>query len=75
MQQDYLTPEEAAERKGVSRQSVYTAIRRGKLPSVRMLGRLAVRREDVDAMEFAPPNGQRRGMKLGPRKQKGDDTE
>lgn len=65
---EYITPEQAAERAGVSRQSIYTAIRRGKLKSEKILGRVAVLPADVDACDFAPPNGQRAGIKLGPHK-------
>lgn len=65
---DYITPEEAAHRAGVSRQAIYMAIQRGKLKSEKILGRVAVRPTDVDACEFAPPNGHRAGVKLGPRK-------
>lgn len=47
----YLTPAEAAERKGVARSAIYKAIREGRLPSEQMLGRVAVKVTDLDAYE------------------------
>ena len=46
---DYLTPKQAAERKGVALPTIYKAIERGLLPSVRVLDRVALRVADVDA--------------------------
>ena len=40
---DYLTPKQAAEHKGVSVPTIYKAIERGVLPSERVLDRVAVR--------------------------------
>lgn len=48
---DYLTPRQAAERKGVSVPTIYKAIERGALPSVRVLDRVALRPADVEAYE------------------------
>ncbi len=48
---DYLTPKQAAERKGVSVPTIYKAIERGVLPSERVLDRVAVRIADVDAYQ------------------------
>lgn len=45
--QQYLTPDEAARLKGVSRTTIYSAIADGRLPHTRMLGRLALRKADV----------------------------
>jgi excisionase family DNA binding protein len=47
----YLTPREAAERKGVAVASIYKAIERGQIPSVRVLGRVALRVGDVEAYQ------------------------
>lgn len=45
----FLTPGEAAKLKGVSRTTIYSAIATGRLPHVRLLGRLALREADVVA--------------------------
>lgn len=42
-----LTPGQAADLKGVSRPTIYSAIAQGRLPHVRVLGRLALREADV----------------------------
>lgn len=47
--EDYLTPKQAAERKGVAVPTIYKAIERGQLPSVRILDRVALRVADVEA--------------------------
>ena len=48
---ELLTPTQAAQRKGVSRPTIYSAIADGRLPGVRVLGRLALRESDVVAWE------------------------
>ncbi len=48
---ELLTPEEVAALKGVSRQTVYTALRRGTLAGVTVLNRRAIRRQDAQAWE------------------------
>ena len=69
---DYFTPKQAAERKGVSVQTVYKAIERGALPSVRVLDRVALRPADVDAYQPGSYGGikrtvRRRGPGRGPK--------
>ena len=52
---DYLTPRQAAERKGVPTATIYKAIARGTLPAVRLLSRLALprgRRGDVPSRQL-----------------------
>ena len=48
---EYLTPKEAAERKGVALASIYKAIERGALPSERVLERVVIPILAVDAYE------------------------
>jgi len=43
----FLTPDEAAKLKGVSRTAIYSAIAQGRLSHTRVLGRLALREADV----------------------------
>lgn len=56
-----ITPQEAAKLKNVSRPAIYSAIAEGRLPSVRVLGRIGVREADVLAYQpvksQARPNG------------------
>lgn len=69
MQQDLLTPEEAAKLKGVTKALIYAAIADGRLPHVRVLGRLGLRKEDVLAWElkgYAGRPGPKAGYTRGP---------
>lgn len=59
---DYLTVAQAAERRGVSRQTIYSAIRRGRLSSTQILGKPALRPGDVDALVIFPQNKDRQGQ-------------
>jgi len=61
--EEYLTPKQAAERKGVSLTAIYSAIARGKLPSVRVLDRIALRVADVDSYEPGSYAGVERTVK------------
>jgi len=45
----FLSPDEIAQRVGLSRRAVYDAIRRGELRAMRLCGRLRIRGEDFDA--------------------------
>ena len=64
---EYLTPRQAAERKGVSVPTIYKAIERGVLPSERVLDRVAVRIADVDAYQPGSYGGIKRTVrKRGP---------
>ncbi len=49
MEEDLLTIRQAARELGIHRQTVYQAIRRGNLPAVEVLDRVAVRRADIEA--------------------------
>jgi excisionase family DNA binding protein len=49
MEKQLLTPLEAAILKGVSRAAIYTAIKEGRLPHTRILGRIALKKSDVAA--------------------------
>ncbi len=60
---DYLTPKQAAERKGVSVPTIYKAIERGVLPSERVLGRVAVRLTDVDTYQPGSYGGIKRTVR------------
>ena len=57
---EYLTPRQAAEQKGVSVQTIYKAIERGLLPSVRVLDRVALRVADVEAYKPGSYGGVKR---------------
>ena len=64
---DYITPKQAAELKGVSVPTIYKAIERGRLPSVRVLDRVALRIADVDAYRPGSYGGiQRTVIRRGP---------
>jgi excisionase family DNA binding protein len=63
----YLTPRQAAERKGVAVPTIYKAIERGQLPAVRLLNRVALRVTDVDAYQPGSYGGvQRAAKRRGP---------
>ncbi len=47
MDDDLLTPAEAAKFKGVSKTAIYSAIAEGRLKHIRVLGRLAVKKEHL----------------------------
>ncbi|MBV9467681.1 MAG: helix-turn-helix domain-containing protein [Abitibacteriaceae bacterium] len=51
MAQKLLTPQEAATLKGVTRSAIYKAIAEGRLPHTRILGRVAIREDDVQVWE------------------------
>jgi excisionase family DNA binding protein len=52
-----LTPPQVAKRRGCARGTVYRAILQGRLPSVRVLGRLGVWQRDADAWPLATWGG------------------
>lgn len=66
--EELLSITQAADRKGVKRQTIFIAIKTGRLPATRIGNAWVMRPGDVDALEVAPPNGQRSGVRLGPRK-------
>ncbi len=59
-----LTPAEVAALKGVTRASVYAAIKEERLPATRLLGRVAVR--DKDAAAWTPAPGRKPGTPHSP---------
>jgi excisionase family DNA binding protein len=46
---DILTPQGAADLRGVSKDGVYKAIRRGKIPPIIIGGRIFVERQEIEA--------------------------
>jgi len=60
---EYLTPRQAAERKGVSVPTIYKAIERGVLPSERVLDRVALRVADVEAYQPGSYGGIKRTVR------------
>jgi excisionase family DNA binding protein len=64
MADDWLTAAEAAQIKGVTRSAVYKAIAQQKLPTERVLGRLALRRSAVDAWKPKERTGRRKGTRM-----------
>lgn len=56
---EYLTPQEAAAKKGVALASIYKAIERGQMPSERVFGRVVLRVSDVEA--YTPGTYTRQG--------------
>src|SRR5260370_329417 len=68
VEQEFMSVKEAAGLLGVHKQAVYIAIRENRLPSVRILGNLVVRREDVRAYqqrtaEVGPQGGRPRKLR------------
>ncbi|MBV9471126.1 MAG: helix-turn-helix domain-containing protein [Abitibacteriaceae bacterium] len=64
MSEKFLTPGEAANLKGVSRTTIYSAIATGRLPQVRLLGRLALREADVLAWQPFEARGRPPGIPI-----------
>lgn len=50
--EEFVSVQEAAQRKGVSVSAIYRAIREGRLSATLILGRKALRVADVDAFDF-----------------------
>ena len=72
---EYLTPRQAAERRGVSVSTIYRAIERGEIPALRLLSRLALRAADVDAYQPGSYNGiQRATRRRGPGRSRKTET-
>ena len=61
-QDTFLTPDQAALAKGVSRTAIYSAIAEGRLPSQRILNRLAIRKTDLESWIPAPHSGRPKGI-------------
>ena len=64
MKPKLLTAVEAANLKGVSREAIYGAIREGRLPHRKVLGRIAVLEADVLVWVPTPYAGRRKGSRL-----------
>jgi excisionase family DNA binding protein len=62
--QDYLTVAQAAARRGVSRQTIYSAIYSGRLVADSVLGKHALRPADVDALVIYPRSQERKGVAM-----------
>lgn len=51
--EQYISAQEAATRKGVAVPTIYAAVRRGEIPAYRFMGRVALLPADVDAFQPA----------------------
>lgn len=72
----YITAKEAAERKDVTVTAIYKAVERGQLPCQRILGRIVLRLEDVDAYEPGSYAGKVRSVRRrGPGRSGGAGTD
>ena len=58
----FITPDEAAGLKGVSRAAIYAAISERRLHAVKVLKRLALRKSEVLAWAPMPHSGRRKGF-------------
>ena len=61
MNDDYLSVPQVAQLKGVSRSAVYKAVQEARLPSVRLVGRPAIKRSDAVAWVPGTRTGRRQG--------------
>jgi len=64
MVDDWLTAAEAAQLKGVTRSAVYKAMKQNKLQAERVLGRLALRRSEVEAWKPKERTGRPKGTRM-----------
>ena len=64
MSDTYITPDQAAKLKCVSRFAIYLAIQEGRLPSTRILKRLALKKSDVMAWTPKPHSGRPKGFTI-----------
>jgi excisionase family DNA binding protein len=55
MSSDFISVNEAAEIKGVTRQRILQYINDGRLPAQKFADVYMIRREDLDAVELKPP--------------------
>lgn len=66
---EFLTTKDAAQLKGVSIATIYKAIEEKRLPSTRVLGRIAIKPADLEAYEPGSYGGVERTRKRrGPKK-------
>lgn len=64
MADNWLTAAEAAQLKGVTRSAVYKAMQQQKLQAERVLGRLALRRAEVEVWKPKERTGRRKGTPM-----------
>jgi excisionase family DNA binding protein len=64
MADDWLTAAEAAQLKGVTRSAVYKAIAQKNLLAERVLGRLALRRAELEVWKPKERRGRRKGTRM-----------
>ena len=64
--QELISVSEAATLKSVTRSAIYTAIREGRLPHVRVVGHYALHKADVLAWTPQPSKGRQKGVPLKP---------
>ena len=62
--EDLVTIAQAAKMKGVSRSAIYLAIAEGRLPRQQVLGRLVLKRNNVEAWQPQPHNGRPKGIAM-----------
>lgn len=62
MSSDYVSVNEAAEIKGITRQRILQYINDGRLPAQKFADVYMIRRRDLDAVELKPPGRPRKGQ-------------
>lgn len=60
---EYLTPQQAAARKGVAVSTIYKAMQRGHLQRVEKYGRILLREADVEAYQPGSYRGVQRAVR------------
>lgn len=58
----YISISEAADRRGVTVDTLYKVVRQGKIPSIKLLGKTGVLYSDVEAYPFASWGGVKRAQ-------------
>ncbi|HZH92455.1 MAG TPA: helix-turn-helix domain-containing protein [Pyrinomonadaceae bacterium] len=62
MSSDFVSVNEAAEIKGVTRQRILQYINDGRLPAQKFADVYMIRRQDLDSVELKPPGRPRKGQ-------------
>jgi excisionase family DNA binding protein len=62
--ENYLTISDAAERRGVSIAAVYKAIREERISKEKILGRVVVKKDEIDAYPFGSYTPKETGEKI-----------
>lgn len=70
MMETYISTEECASKKGVTRQAVVAAIKRGHLPALRIGGRYAIKPSDCEKYDPVIDYAERGKLKAGKLKKK-----